>query len=180
MLALNSIMVTIKSLRITASQELAAKDASGQTSSTDSAETGAKAKMLSVTGMLPFSMADHLSEIYSMAEAVEAGARKIYRISNRTASALGIKQVRFASKIEAVEQETTRQWAVSFHLQEYRSVPQKVEERQPQATASQQGATGAPVEQQDAPPQTEVELSGMFSLLKQIDDRIGKGGLADV
>lgn len=76
MLTLNSTAISLKGLRITASQELAAKDASGQTSSTDSAETGAKAKMLSVTGMLPFSMADHLSEIYSMAEAVEAAPAK--------------------------------------------------------------------------------------------------------
>ena len=139
MLTLNSLSITLKSLRITASQELASEDASGQSSSTDVAETGIKAKALSVNGLLPFNKAEHLAELFNMAEATESGARAIYRISNNTASALGVKQVRFSSKIEAVEQETTRQWAVSFTLSEYRSVPQKVEERTPDATANVQG-----------------------------------------
>ena len=139
MLNLNSRSVTLKSLRITASLELASEDASGQSSSTDQAETGTKAKKLTVSGLLPFAKADHLAELFTLAEATEGGARSIYRISNHTASALGVKQVRFSSKIEAVEQETTRQWAVSFTLSEYRSVPQKVEERTPDATANVQG-----------------------------------------
>ena len=139
MLNLNSTSIILKSLRITASQELASEDASGQSSSTDVAETGIKAKTLSVNGLLPFNKAEHLAELFNMAEATESGARAIYRISNNTASALGVKQVRFSSKIEAVEQETTRQWAVSFTLSEYRSVPQKVEERTPDATANVQG-----------------------------------------
>ncbi len=139
MLNLNSTRLQLKSLRITASQELASEDASGQSSSTDQAETGIKAKTLAVSGFLPFTMADNLADLFNLAEATEGGARVIYRISNRTANTLGVKQVRFSSKIEAVEQETTRQWAISFTLVEYRSVPQKVEERTPQAEANQQG-----------------------------------------
>ena len=139
MLTLNSLSITLKSLRITASQELASEDASGQSSSTDQAETGIKAKTLAVSGFLPFTQAEHLAQLFAMAEATEGGARVIYRISNHTASALGVKQVRFSSKIEAVEQQTTRQWSVSFTLSECRSVPQKVEERTPDATANVQG-----------------------------------------
>lgn len=138
-LQLDAKSIRLKSLRITAGLELATVDASGQTSSTDVAETGIKAKTLTVSGMLPFTNADHLSEIFTMAEALTDGARTVYRISNSTAAALGVKQVRFAGKIEAVEQETTRQWAVSFQLQEYRSVPQKTEERLPETTATEQG-----------------------------------------
>ncbi|MGP1718786.1 baseplate complex protein [Shewanella frigidimarina] len=139
MIALNSLNIAMKSLRITASQELATEDASGQSSSTDTAETGIKAKMLAVSGFIPFTDAQQLANLFKLAEATEAGARVMYRISNKTADALGVKQVRFASKIEAVEQQTSRQWSVSFTLQEYRSVPQKVEERQPDAAANQQG-----------------------------------------
>ena len=139
MLTLNSLSISLKSLRITASQELASEDASGQSSSTDQAETGIKAKTLAVSGFLPFTMADNLADLFNLAEATEDGARVIYRISNRTANTLGVKQVRFSSKIEAVEQQTTRQWAISFTLSEYRSVPEKVEERTPQAEANQQG-----------------------------------------
>jgi len=140
MLNLNSINLAIKSLRITASQELASDDASGQSSSTDVAETGIKAKTLTVSGYVLFNQAVNLTNLFNMAEATESGARTIYRISNKTADALGVKQVRFASRIEAVEQESTRQWAVNFTLQEYRSVPQKVEERQADQPANQQGA----------------------------------------
>jgi len=139
MLNINSTAITLKSLRIKASLELASEDASGQSSSTDRAETGTKAKKLTVSGLLPFTNADHLAELFTLAEATESGARSIYRVSNNTASALGVKQVRFSSKIEAVEQETTRQWAISFTLSEFRSVPQKVEERTPDATANVQG-----------------------------------------
>lgn len=139
MLSLSATTIRLKALRITASQELASEDASGQSSSTDSAETGAKAKMLTVTGYILFTDAGHLSDLFNMAEVTEAGARMIYRISNRTANTLGIKQVRFASKIDAVEQDSTRQWRVNFTLSEYRSVPEKKEQRLPQATANQQG-----------------------------------------
>lgn len=139
MLTLNATSISLKSLRITASQELATEDASGQSSSTDAAETGIKAKMLSVSGFIKFDDEAMLTDIFKMAEATEGGARTTYRISNKTASALGIKQVKFASKIEAVEQETTRQWNVSFTLAEVRSVPQKKEERLPDTAAAQQG-----------------------------------------
>jgi len=139
MLTLNTQQIAIKSLRITASQQLASEDASGQSSRTDAAETGTKAKLLNITGFIHFDNEAQLSKIFELAEATQDGARVIYRINNKTASALGIKQVRFSSKIEAAEQESTRQWAISFTLVEYRSVPQKVEERTPQAEANQQG-----------------------------------------
>lgn len=160
MLTLNSTALKLKSLQITASQELASEDASGQSSSTDSAETGAKAKMLTVSGFVPFTDSEHLADIFKLAEATEAGARTIYRISNRTASALGVKQVRFASKIDAAEQDSTRQWRVSFTLAEYRSVPEKKEQRLPEATANQQGG--------DSNAQT-IQYASMNSFLEQAD-----------
>ncbi|MFT5788009.1 MAG: hypothetical protein ACI8SJ_000104 [Shewanella sp.] len=162
MLTLNSTAIKLKSLRFTASQELASEDASGQSSSTDSAETGAKAKMLSVTGYILFKDATHLSDLFNMAEALDAGARMIYRISNRTANTLGIKQVRFSSKIDAVEQDTQRQWRVNFTLAEYRSVPEKKEQRLPEATANQQGG------EVDAE-QTGIQYASLDSFLTQAD-----------
>jgi len=139
MLTLNTQNINLKSLRITASQVLASEDASGQSSSTDVAETGTKAKTLKVNGFIPFTQAESLSQLFDLAEALEDGSRVIYRVSNNTASALGIKQVRFSSNIEAVEQETTRQWRINFVLTEYRSVPEKIEERQPDTVANVQG-----------------------------------------
>ncbi|KEK29142.1 baseplate complex protein [Shewanella xiamenensis] len=172
MLTLNSTAISLKGLRITASQELATEDASGQSSSTESAETGIKAKMLTVTGFILFVDEQQLTDLFKLAEATEGGARTTYRISNKTASALGIKQVKFASKIEAVEQETTRQWNVSFTLAEVRSVPQKKEERAPQVAAAQQGSTGQGTESAggNTPPNTEPELTGIMAFLKKVDE----------
>jgi hypothetical protein len=174
MLTLNATTIALKALRVTASQELATEDASGQSSSTDTAETGIKAKMLSVSGLLPFANAQQLTDLFKLAEATEGGARTIYRISNRTAEALGVKQVKFSSKIEAVEQDTTRQWNISFTLAEVRSVPQKKEEREPQTAAAQQGSVGegTVLAANDTPPATEVELTGFTSFLKSIDNKL--------
>lgn len=172
MLTLNSIAISLKGLRITASQELATEDASGQSSSTESAETGIKAKMLTVTGFILFVDEQQLTDLFKLAEATEGGARTTYRISNKTAEALGIKQVKFSSKIEAVEQETTRQWNVSFTLAEVRSVPQKKEERAPQVAAAQQGSAGqgAASAGGNTPPNTEPELTGIMAFLKKVDE----------
>ena len=86
MLALNSKSINLKSLRITASQELAGDDISGQSSNTDVAETGIKAKLLSVTGLITFENAESLSKLFELAEATEDGARVIYRINNKTSA----------------------------------------------------------------------------------------------
>jgi hypothetical protein len=171
MLTINATTIALKALRITASQELATEDASGQSSSTDTAETGIKAKMLSVSGFLPFTEQQQLTDLFKLAEATEAGARVTYRIANRTAEALGVKQVKFSSKIEAVEQETTRQWNISFTLAEVRSVPQKKEEREPQTAAAQQGGAGAATSE-EAPPETAVELTGFLGFLKSVDNKL--------
>lgn len=174
MLTLNATQILLKAIRVTASQELATEDASGQSSSTDTAETGIKAKMLSVSGFLPFTEQQQLTDLFKLAEATEGGARVTYRIANRTAETLGIKQVKFSSKIEAVEQDTTRQWSISFTLAEVRSVPQKKEEREPQTAAAQQGSVGegTVLAATDAPPATEVELTGFFGFLKSIDNKL--------
>ena len=180
MLTLNSTIIILKSLHISASQTLASEDASGQSSSTDTAETGMKAKALSVSGFVPFTNAQHLAELFKLAEAVENGARVIYRISNPTATALGIKQVRFSGKIDATEQETSRQWKVSFNLTEYRSVPEKKEQRTPDKIAAQQGGAnssaigeGTVIASADtSPPETEVELTGLTGFLKTVDSAL--------
>ncbi|MEN3159597.1 adenine glycosylase [Alkalimonas sp. NCh-2] len=172
MLTLNAIAIALKGIRITASQDLATEDASGQSSSTDTAETGIKAKMLTVTGFLPFADQQMLTDLFKMAEATDGGARETYRIANKTAETLGIKQVKFSSKIEAVEQEATRQWNVSFTLAEVRSVPQKKEERETLVTAAQQGGTGEAAEDAESPPETEVQLTGLLGFLKAIDNRL--------
>lgn len=176
MLTLDGTQLLLKNLRISVRQQLAGKDMSGQTSATDQAETGSKGKTLAVSGVVPFGSAGLLSRIFTLAEQQDNGARHVYRISNRTAETLKIRQVKFQGAIRADEQDSLRQWSVSFELVEHLSVPERVEQRQPDKPAAQQQAQGittpvtASAEQPNVPPGTEVELTGWQKTLKDFDN----------
>ncbi|MBO0161521.1 adenine glycosylase [Vibrio alginolyticus] len=178
MLILNGAQLPLKNLRISVRQQLAGQDMSGQTSATDQAETGTKGKILTIKGVIPFSMNQLLTNLFSLAEALENGSRHIYRISNKTAEALKIRQVKFQGAVRADEQDSHRQWSVSFELVEYLSVPERVEQRQPDAPAAQQKVQGVstPIEMgqtEDVPPDTDVELTGVMKVLKTVDNALG-------
>ena len=177
MLILNGAQLPLKNLRISVRQQLAGQDMSGQTSATDQAETGSKGKILTVKGVIPFTKNQLLTHLFSMAEAQDNDARQIYRISNKTAEALKIRQVKFQGSIRADEQESHRQWSVSFELVEHLSVPERVEQRQPDKPAAQQKVQGVntPVETgqtDDVPPDTQVELTGVMKVLKSVDNAL--------
>ncbi|MFM2599843.1 adenine glycosylase [Vibrio fortis] len=172
MLTLDGSQLPLKNLRISVRQQLAGQDMSGQTSATDQAETGTKGKILTIKGVIPFSKNQLLTNLFSMAEALESGSRHIYRISNKTAEALKIRQVKFQGAVRADEQDSHRQWSVSFELVEYLSVPERVEQRQPDAPAAQQKVQGVttPVvagQSEGVPPGTEVELTGFQRALNE-------------
>ncbi|WP_318515025.1 baseplate complex protein [Photobacterium leiognathi] len=179
MLTLDGTQLPLKSLRISIRQQLAGQDMSGQTSSTDSAETGSKGKVLTVSGVIPFSNPKVLTDIFAMADTKNNGARHIFRISNRTAEALKIRQVKFQGSIRADEQTNLRQWNVTFDLVEHLSVPERKEQRQPEKPAAQQKAQGATTQkpptqpaQDDVPPDTEPEATGVLAFLKKVDDSL--------
>lgn len=177
MLTLNGTQLPLKNLRISVRQQLAGQDMSGQTSATDQAETGSKGKILTVKGVITFNKKQLLTNLFRIAEALEDGARQIYRISNKTAEALKIRQVKFQGAIRADEQDTLRQWSVSFELIEHLSVPERVEQRQPDKMAAQQKVQGVstPVtsgQSEDVPPDTDVELTGVLKVLKSIDNAL--------
>ncbi|EKA5860755.1 adenine glycosylase [Vibrio alginolyticus] len=177
MLSLNGTQLPLKNLRICVRQQLAGQDMSGQTSATDQAEMGSKGKILTIKGLIPFTKKQLLTNLFSLAEAQEDGARQIYRISNKTAEALKIRQVKFQGAVRADEQDSHRQWSVSFELVEHLSVPERVEQRQPDKPAAQQKVQGVntPVDagqSDDVPPGTEVELTGVMKVLKAVDNAL--------
>ncbi|MBD8515160.1 adenine glycosylase [Photobacterium sp. CAU 1568] len=178
MLTLSGTQLSLKSLRVSVRQQLAGQDMSGQTAATDQAETGDKAKVLSVSGTIPFERQPDLSKLFELAGVKENDARQVYRISNRTAQALKIREVKFQGNIRGDEQESLRQWAVSFELVEHRSVPERVESREADKAASQQTVQGVetPSDQvtasADVPPETTVELTGFMGVLKRVDNAL--------
>ena len=177
MLALSGTKINLKSLRISVSQQFSSEDKSGTSSQTDRAETGDKAKILHVTGVLPFAESKTLSRLFALAGAKEKGSRLPYRIDNKTAKALKITQIKFHGALRADEDATLKLWSISFELIEHISIAEREEKKEPIKEASQQKTSGietpAPKEQNaDEPPGTEPDTSLFMRCLKSLDEAL--------
>ncbi|WP_434357429.1 adenine glycosylase [Parasalinivibrio latis] len=177
MLTLSATTVPLKGLKVSARQQLAGQDMSGQSAATDQAETGDKAMVLAVTGTIPYTREADFMKLLELARAKENNARKIYRIDNRTAKAAKIRQVKFQGQIRYDEQETLRQWSVSFELVEHLSVPERVEQREPPKTAEQQKAAGVTTPatagtNPNVPPGTDPASSRSMDIIKNANQAL--------
>lgn len=136
MLTLDGEPIIMASMRVCASMQFQDKDQSGQTSSTSSAEQGAKAKELDVSGLIPFKDEQMLSRLFELADAKGSGGKRhVYRVGSLLAKSVKVRQAKFAGRITASEQEGLLAWHVQFTLREYNSVPEKREQRLPKKTA---------------------------------------------
>jgi len=132
MLQLDNFRVPGKNLLVSGNLELRTEDIAGETSGTDAVEKGIKPKILRVGISIPFKTPQDMTDLINTAEAVgENGERRIYTITNRTANAAGIRQVRFFEHFNWNEEESMQLWQASFTLQEYLSNPERVENREP-------------------------------------------------
>ena len=130
-LALNGATIPLKNCRISPSLEIKEKDTSGQTSATSSAEQGVKGQELAISGMIPFNDPTTLSTLVSLARDVdENNKRLVYVIGCDIARSLKIRQVRFAGRINATEQQSLRAWQISFTLREVLSPSERVEKQE--------------------------------------------------
>ena len=128
--ALNGEPIRMKNLTVAPSLKFKEKDRSGQTSSTDTAEQGTKAKELKVSGLIPFTDEKQLVRLFEMAESKShGGERSRYRVANHTANAVKFRIGIFAENIEATEQNNLMAWSVKFTLREQNSVSEKRESR---------------------------------------------------
>lgn len=113
---------------VTGEQPLPDEDLSAQTSSTLTAEQGFKGKRLRVTLKIKFDDQSRLKALVALATAIDdVGRRKVYTISNQTADAFGIRQVRFSEQLRSQELADIQAWSISFVLLEHKSVPEKRE-----------------------------------------------------
>lgn len=177
MLTLDGEPIIMKSMRVCASMQFQDKDQSGQTSSTSSAEQGAKAKELDVSGLIPFKEEEMLSRLFELADAKgNGGKRHIYRIGSLLAKSVKVRQARFAGRITASEQEGLLAWQVQFTLKEFNSVPEKREQRLPQkATAVGQSTANTSAAKPDntGSGDEEQDLSSFERyVLKPMDDML--------
>lgn len=145
-LYLNKIRIPGHDQKMSVSLTLAGKDMSGTGSHTARAETGDKAKEITVSAMIRYLDSKDLKQIVGLAEAKNAkGERTIYNIVNVTANTMGIRQVCFDGDVTAREEDKTEMWNVSFKLIEYNSVAEKKEHRKAKSKVRTQTAKGTKV-----------------------------------
>lgn len=172
-LHLNQIQVKGHDMKVAATLPLAAADMSGQTSYTDTAETGDKPKQISVRMGITFKNAADLTALVKLAEAKNNhGSRVHYQVINETAQAMGIRLVKFEGDLSVNEDETTAGWRVAFKLTEVRSVPELKESRQQAKDVTEQAAEGDTVATNSASETAapdQAQLSSFENVLKYID-----------
>ncbi|WP_426697740.1 hypothetical protein ACP6EV_06765 [Aeromonas hydrophila] len=177
MLTLDGEPIIMKSMRVSASMQFQDKDQSGQTSSTSSAEQGAKAKELDVSGLIPFKDEQMLSRLFELADAKgNGGKRHVYRVGSLLAKSVKVRQAKFAGRITASEQEGLLAWQVQFTLKEFNSVPEKREQRLPKnaPTVGQSTANTSAAKPDDKGSGDEEQDLSSFEryVLKPMDDML--------
>ncbi|WP_394166118.1 adenine glycosylase [Photobacterium piscicola] len=178
-LQLNQQSVPGQDIKVTIKLPFGDSDLSGQSSSTTSAETGTKAKELSVSLIVPFENKEWLTTIDILAEAQDktTGARTVYRVSHDAANAIKFYEAKFSGELTIRELEDTQGWQVGFMMKEHLSVPERKSQREPIKPAKQQGGGGDVAldkkitDNPDIPPNT--ELSAMEKILSMANNAFG-------
>ncbi|WP_279145993.1 adenine glycosylase [Photobacterium carnosum] len=178
-LQLNQQSVPGQDIKVTIKLPFGDSDLSGQSSSTTSAETGTKAKELSVSLIVPFENKEWLTAIDILAEAQDktTGARTVYRVGHDAANAIKFYEAKFSGELTIRELEDTQGWQVGFMMKEHLSVPERKSQREPIKPAKQQGGGGDVVldkkitDNPDIPPNT--ELSAVEKILSMANNAFG-------
>ncbi|MCD9474076.1 adenine glycosylase [Photobacterium phosphoreum] len=175
-LQLNQQSIPGLDIKVTIKLPFGDSDLSGQSSNTTSAETGTKAKELTVSLIVPFEKKAWLTEIDRLAEAINktTGARTVYRIGHDAANAIKFYEAKFSQELTIRELNDTQGWQVGFVMKEHLSVPERKSQREPIKPAKQQGGEGKSIdhkENPDIPPNT--ELSTFEKILSMADNVLG-------
>ncbi|MGB3222515.1 MAG: hypothetical protein WBB23_06920 [Desulforhopalus sp.] len=132
---LDDFKVPGKRLIVKGNMEFRTEDIAGETSGSDLVEKGIKPKVLHVSACIPYTNDQGLRDLVKTAELKnDSGEQQIYTITDKTANAAGIRQVRFIEHLKWEEAEILRMWNVSFALQEYMSNPERAENRKDSTT----------------------------------------------
>ena len=163
---LDSYKVPGKNLKVSVSLQISKKDISGETSGTDTADAGTKAKELTCTFDASFKKVGLLKKFITVAQKKDAEKdQHKFMISDDLAEAMDIRQVTFVGDIRISESQGLQSWSVSFTLREYLSVAEKKEQREApkkQEKAKEEGDKQGQSEQQP-------NLSTFEHLLSYVD-----------
>lgn len=141
-LMIGSYIVLGNELSVSSSIDMPSKSLAGNTSATDKAEKGVKAKKLTVSLSIPFVKKAWLAALLVVAEARDdSGEAVIYPIVDPLAIALRIRQVVFSGTMSINEAQGLRQWDISFTLEEHKSPAETIEQRGDKRTAGNKKAS---------------------------------------
>lgn len=160
---LDSYVVPDKELRVAMSMRIDTEGLSGQTSSTSTAHKGFKPKVFNVSLIIPFDEPSLLTKLTATAQATQPnGDLKIYSITDELANAVKVRKVQFTEEFFVRDMDNLRAWSVQFSLQDYQSVPEKVEQRKEVATAPAQTSSGQVVAAEETQEQPQADQPGFF------------------
>lgn len=132
-----------KELKVSMSMRIESEKLDGQGSGTSTAHKGFKPKVFTVSLIIPYAEPELLGALIAVAEATQgSGGLKVYDITDELANSVKVRRVQFTEEFYVREMDNVRAWAVQFSLQDYHSVPEKVEKRQETAAAQAQTADG--------------------------------------
>lgn len=167
---LNDYTVPNKELRVSMSMRIDSESLSGQNSGTGSAHKGFKPKVFNVSLLIPYAEPELLSELIAVAESTRAdGSLTIYDITEDLANAIKVRQVRFTEEFYVRELEGLKAWSVQFTLQDYLSVPEKIEQRQESAAPQAQAADGTVTANENASEGEEQPMGWFETQLAKVD-----------
>ncbi|WP_331352564.1 hypothetical protein [Cellvibrio sp. UBA7671] len=171
---LNDFTVPNKELRVTVGMRFEDETLGAQTSATNTAEKGIKPKVITVALLLPHDEADLLSELTAIAQATNAdGTLVVYDIVEPAANAMNVRQVKFTDSFDVRDDYRLRAWQINFALKEYKSVPEKMEQRQTKVVGAPQVAAGEVVSGEAVNETSPPETMGSFEkILANLDSAL--------
>lgn len=173
---LNDYTVPNKEFTVDVAIDFKSESLGAQTSATDSANQGIAPSVLNVNLLIAKTDPRLLSELTAIAKATQAdGSQTVYNVTDETANAMSIRQVRFSDRFSVRQDPRLKAWQISFALTEVKSVAEKVEKRQEVAKPKAQAASGttvaappvqAPTPTTETPPE---KLTGFEAVLASVD-----------
>jgi len=169
---LNDYDMPTDELNVTGDLGINDKSVGGNSSSTESVNSGFDPINLNCSLLVTFEDVKVLQKIMELARSVdEDGKQTVYDIVEPTAQAMGVNKVYFSSKVTVREKANhSEAWIISFTLREKRSVAERKDERlNEQAATSPAPATGTTATTTQSP-ETEPQLTEIEKVLSKVEE----------
>lgn len=169
---LDNFKVPGKDLKVNGVLRIKGAKLNGSTSSTTNVHQGYEPKKILVTVQIAHDKEGELNSIFTAAETLgDDDSPKVYTIADKTANAMGVKQVKFIGDVRVRVKGKLKAWLVSFTLLEHLSVAEKIEKRQSPNEPIEASSEGETISD-DSNTEEEPNLTGFEQVLKTLDESL--------